>query len=95
MNIGLIIALVAILLVLVLGYNIMLQFKVKAESARKQESSRFLQVIDATEDLIGHAHHLPYSKELLMCLNMRILDADKTCMNSIQKTNNSSSVLSM
>jgi hypothetical protein len=75
MNIGLIIALVAILLVLVLGYNIMLQFKVKAESARKQESSRFLQVIDATEDLIGHAHHLPYSKELLMCLNMRILDA--------------------
>ncbi|WP_339388003.1 DNA repair protein [Vibrio caribbeanicus] len=75
MNIGLIIALVAILLVLILGYNIMLQFKVKAESARKQESSRFLQVIDATEDLIGHAHHLPYSKELLMCLNMRILDA--------------------
>ena len=47
MNIGLIIALVAILLVLILGYNIMLQFKVKAESARKQESSRFLQVIDA------------------------------------------------
>ena len=78
MNIGLIIALVAILLVLILGYNIMLQFKVKAESARKQESSRFLQVIDATEDLIGHAHHLPYSKELLMCLNMRIL----TMMNS-------------
>ncbi|MFM2590494.1 DNA repair protein [Vibrio sp. TBV020] len=75
MNIGLIIALVAILLVLVLGYNIMLQYKVKAETARKQESSRFLQIIDATEELIGHAHHMPYSKELLVCLNTRILDA--------------------
>ncbi|EGA63875.1 hypothetical protein [Vibrio brasiliensis] len=75
MNIGLIIALVAVLLVLVLGYNIMLQYKVKAETAKKQESSRYLQIIDATEELIGHAHHLPYSKELLVCLNTRILDA--------------------
>ncbi|WP_038172922.1 MULTISPECIES: hypothetical protein [Vibrio] len=75
MNIGLIIALVAILLVLVLGYNIMLQYKVKAETARKQESSRYLQIIDATEELIGHAHHMPYSKDLLLCLNNRILDA--------------------
>ena len=75
MNIGLIIALIAILLVLVLGYNIMLQYKVKAETAKKQESSRYLQIIDATEELIGHAHHLPYSKELLVCLNNRILDA--------------------
>ena len=28
----------------------------------------------ATEELIGNAHHLPYSKELLLCLNNRILD---------------------
>jgi len=74
MNIGLIIALVAILLVLVLGYNIMLQYKVKVESARKQESSKYLAMIDATEDLIGNAHHMPFSKELLICLNTRILD---------------------
>lgn len=75
MNIGLIIALVAILLILVLGYNIMLQYRVKVESAKKQESSRFVAIIDATEDLIGNAHHLPFSKELLVCLNNRILDA--------------------
>lgn len=75
MNIGLIIALIAILLVLVLGYNIMLQYKVKVETAKKQESSRYLTMIDATEDLIGNAHHLPYSKDLLLCLNNRILDA--------------------
>ncbi|AEH33542.1 DNA repair protein [Vibrio anguillarum] len=75
MNIGLIIALVAVLLVLVLGYNIMLQYKVKVESAKKQESTRYIAIIDATEDLIGNAHHMPFSKELLVCLNTRILDA--------------------
>ncbi|MDA0118344.1 DNA repair protein [Vibrio sp. T11.5] len=75
MNIGLIIALVAILLVLVLGYNIMLQYKVKVEAAKKQEGARYLAIIDATEELIGHAHHMPYSKDLLVCLNNRILDS--------------------
>ncbi|ADT87544.1 DNA repair protein [Vibrio sp. Vb2880] len=75
MNIGLIIALIAILLVLILGYNIMLQYKVKVETAKKQESSRYLTIIDATEDLIGNAHHMPFSKDLLVCLNNRILDA--------------------
>lgn len=75
MNIGLIIALIAILLVLILGYNIMLQYKVKVETTKKQESSRYLTIIDATEDLIGNAHHMPFSKDLLVCLNNRILDA--------------------
>lgn len=75
MNIGLIIALVAILLVLILGYNIMLQYRLKIETTKKQESARYLTIIDATEDLIGNAHHLPFSKDLLVCLNTRILDA--------------------
>lgn len=87
MNIGLIIALVAILLILVLGYNIMLQYRVKVESAKKQESSRYVAIIDATEDLIGNAHHLPFSKELLVCLNNRILDA--ACMTLTLKISNS------
>ncbi|OQQ10526.1 DNA repair protein [Vibrio splendidus] len=75
MNIGLIIALVAVLLVLVLGYNIMLQYKVKVETAKKQEASRYLTIIDGTEELIGNAHHMPFSQDLLVCLNNRILDA--------------------
>ncbi|MGP8304628.1 DNA repair protein [Vibrio sp. YIC-376] len=75
MSIGLIIALVAVLLVLILGYNIMLQYKVKIETARRQESSRYVSLIDSTEDLLGHAHHIPFSFELLLCLNNRILDA--------------------
>lgn len=74
MNIGLIIALVAILLVLVLGYNIMLQYRLKIETAKRQEVSKYVAIIDATEELIGNAHHLPYSKDLLVCLNNRILD---------------------
>ncbi|MCL9774338.1 DNA repair protein [Vibrio methylphosphonaticus] len=77
MNIGLIIALVALLLVLVLGYNIMLQYKLKAEATRRQESARYVALIDATEELIGGASYLPYSKELMICLHNRILDALK------------------
>lgn len=74
MSIGLIIILIAVLLALVLGYNIMLQYKVKVEATKKQESGRYLATIDATEELIGNASHIPYSKELLVCLNNRILD---------------------
>ncbi|CAH0526505.1 DNA repair protein [Vibrio hippocampi] len=81
MNIGLIIVLVALLLVLVLGYNIMLQYKLKAETARRQESARYLAIIDATEELIGGATYLPYSKELLLCLHTRILD----CLTSMKE----------
>ncbi len=75
MSIGLIIALVTILLALILGYNIMLQYKVRIEATKRQESARYVSLIDATEDLIGHAHNIPFSKELLLCLNNRILDA--------------------
>ncbi|EDP58929.1 hypothetical protein [Vibrio sp. AND4] len=75
MNTGLIVILVAVLLVLVLGYNIMLQYKVKVETTKRQESARYVTLIDSTEELIGHAHHIPFSKDLLLCLNNRILDA--------------------
>jgi hypothetical protein len=78
MNMGLIIALVAVLLILVIAYNVMLQYRVKAESLRKQEFSKHSAVIEATEELIGNAHHLPYSKELLVVLNGRILNALKS-----------------
>jgi hypothetical protein len=75
MSIGLIIALIAVLFVLIIGYNVMLQYKTKVEAVKKQEASRYLAIIDATEDLIGNAHHLPFSQDLLICLNQRILDA--------------------
>lgn len=80
MSIGLIIVLVGTLLILVLGYNIMLQYKLRADSAKKQESARYVAIIDATEELIGSAHHIPFSKSLLLCLHSRILD----CLQNMQ-----------
>ncbi len=86
MSIGLIISLVGILLILVLGYNIMLQYKIRVSAAKKQETARYLAIIDATEQLISHAHHVPFSRDLLLCLNTRILDALES-MRELDPTN--------
>lgn len=73
MSMPLIIGLVGLLLVLIIGYNIIIQYRQKLQSSKQQELAKYIAIIDATEDLIGNAHHLPYSKELLVCLNKRIL----------------------
>ena len=75
MSIPLVIGLFALLLVLIVGYNILIQYRHRLESAKNQELAKHISIIDATEELIGNAHHLPYSKELLVCLNQRILFA--------------------
>ncbi|PSW18377.1 DNA repair protein [Photobacterium sanctipauli] len=75
MSMPLIIGLVSLLLILIVGYNIIIQYRQKLESSKQQELAKFIAVIDATEDLIGNAHHLPYSKELLVCLNQRVLSS--------------------
>ncbi len=75
MNMGLIIFLIAVLLILVIGYNVMLQYKTRVEVSRRQESAKYNAIIEATEDLIGNAHHIPFSLDLLLCLHTRILDA--------------------
>ncbi|UTV28656.1 DNA repair protein [Photobacterium atrarenae] len=73
MSIPLMIGLISLLLVLVIGYNVIVQYRQRLESAKHQELAKFIATIDATEELIGNAHHLPYSKELLVCLNQRVL----------------------
>lgn len=73
MSMPLIIGLVSLLLVLIVGYNIIIQYRQKLESSKQQELAKFIAIIDATEELIGYAHLLPYSKELLVCLNRRVL----------------------
>ncbi len=75
MNIALIIGLFAVLLTLIIGYSVIVQYRAKIEATKKQETVRYLAIIDSTEELISSAHLLPYSKELLVCLNQRILDA--------------------
>lgn len=77
MSIPLIIGLVALLLALIISYNVTVQYRQRIQSAKQQELVQYIAVIDATEELIGHAHHIPYSKELLLCLNKRILNALK------------------
>ncbi|MCG7496082.1 DNA repair protein [Vibrio sp. Of7-15] len=75
MNIALIVGLFALLLALIIGYNVIIQYRSRIESAKKQEAAKHIAVIETTEELMGNAHHLPYSKELLVCLNQRVLDA--------------------
>ncbi|MEZ8143115.1 DNA repair protein [Enterovibrio norvegicus FF-33] len=88
MNIALVVGLCVILLGLIVGYNIMAQQRQRVESSKRQEMAKYIAVIDATEELIGNAHNLPYSGTLLVCLNQKILDALKT-MHDIDKTDRS------
>lgn len=88
MNIALIVGLCVILLGLIVGYNVMSQQRQRVESSKRQEMAKYIAVIDATEELIGNAHNLPYSGPLLVCLNQKILDALKT-MNEIDKNDRS------
>ncbi|WP_407332699.1 DNA repair protein [Enterovibrio sp. 27052020O] len=88
MNIALVVGLCVILLGLIVGYNIMAQQRQRVESSKRQEMAKYIAVIDATEELIGNAHNLPYSGTLLVCLNQKILDALKT-MHDIDKNDRS------
>lgn len=88
MNIALVVGLCVILLGLIVGYNIMAQQRQRVESTKRQEMAKYIAVIDATEELIGNAHNLPYSGALLICLNQKILDALKT-MHEIDKSDRS------
>ncbi|PSU27420.1 DNA repair protein [Photobacterium phosphoreum] len=78
MSIPLIIGLISLLLILIIGYNVIIQYRQRLESAKQQELAKQVAIIDATEELISNASHLPYSKELLVCLNKRILYALET-----------------
>ena len=75
MSIPLVIGLIGLLLALIVGYNVIIQYRQRLESIKQQELAKHIAIIDETEELIGNAHHLPYSKELLVCLNQRIVDA--------------------
>ncbi len=55
----------------------MAQQRQRIESSKRQETAKYIAVIDATEELIGNAHSLPYSSTLLVSLNQKILDSLK------------------
>ncbi len=86
MSTGLIIFLVAFLFVLVLAYNVVLQYKIQEEQKRKLELARYRNILNSTEELIGFSAHLPFSNNLYICLYTRISDA-LTSMISVDPKN--------
>ncbi|MGF1762731.1 DNA repair protein [Aliivibrio kagoshimensis] len=88
MNIALLLGLFGLLFALIIGYNIIVQYRTRIESAAKHEIAKYNAIIETTEELIGHAHQFPFSKELLLSLNQRILDALKA-ISDLAPTNKS------
>lgn len=72
---------IGILLFLVIGYNIVLQYKQKQQADLRSAVSRHRRVISETEDLLLNSARLPYSISLMLILHKRIFNA----LNHIQK----------
>ncbi|WP_432453251.1 MULTISPECIES: DNA repair protein [unclassified Agarivorans] len=66
---------VGTLLFLVIGYNMVQQFKQKQETERRLAIAKQKAIINETEELLLHSSILPYSKELVETLHSRILQA--------------------
>lgn len=66
---------IAVLLFLVIGYNIILQYKRKAETEKRQIIIKHRQVIEEAEELLLNATSLPYSKALTLVLHGRMYDS--------------------
>lgn len=71
--IGLVIALV----VLAIFVNAVQQHKEKVEAEKKQELTKYKKIIEDTEDLLMNAGSIPVSKQLVLVMHQRILDAVK------------------
>ncbi|MGC3833145.1 hypothetical protein ACPSKX_01950 [Moritella viscosa] len=66
MKLTLMIIAIAVLLFLVIGYNIILQYKRKAETEKRQIIIKHRQVIEEAEELLLNSTSLPYSKVLTL-----------------------------
>ncbi|NQZ91308.1 MAG: DNA repair protein [Moritella sp.] len=75
MKLTLMIIAIAVLLFLVIGYNIILQYKRKAETEKRQIIIKHRQVIEEAEELLLNSTSLPYSKILTLVLHSRMHDS--------------------
>lgn len=75
MKLTFIIIAVAVLLFLVIGYNIILQYKRKAATEKRRAIIKYRHIIEEAEELLLNATALPYSKGLTVILYNRMLDA--------------------
>ncbi|EPE37626.1 hypothetical protein CF66_2356 [Candidatus Photodesmus katoptron] len=88
MNIGLVITLIAVLLILVFSYNIIVQYKLQIDKERQKKSNRYVAIIEATKELLQNTYSLPFSKELVICLNKRIFYSLKNMLELTPKNKN-------
>lgn len=63
------------LLFLIIGYNIMQQYKQKLEADRRALMAKQKMVIEEAEEILLNANRLPFSKTLVLLMQNRILDA--------------------
>jgi len=70
-----IISLVVLLLFVVIGYNIVQQYKQKLEAERRNAVSKQRAVISEVDELLLNATRMPFSKSLLLILQNRIRNA--------------------
>lgn len=75
MVLTLVLCAIGILLLLVIAYNMIQQYKQKQESDRRLTLSRQKHIIDESDELLLNAVRLPYTKTLVLLLQTRILDA--------------------
>lgn len=62
-------------LFLVIGYNVLLQYRQKQEADKRANIAKHKAIISETEDLLLNSVRLPYSKELVSLLHRRTLYA--------------------
>ncbi|MFG0833328.1 MULTISPECIES: hypothetical protein [Aeromonas] len=63
------------LLFLVIAYNVVQQYKQKAEADKRQAIAKHKSIADETEEMLLNVNLVPFSKNLVLLLQHRILDA--------------------
>ncbi len=82
----LIISLVALLLIVMIGYNIIQQYKQKVETERRISVAKQHAVISEVDELLLFATKIPFTKILLLILKNRIRNALFIMMNMSPRT---------
>ncbi len=75
MVLPLILILAGVLLFLIIGYNILQQYRQKMEAQKRAIIVKQKAVIEETDEMLLQASRLPFSKDLLLILHRRILNA--------------------
>ncbi|PJG60372.1 DNA repair protein [Aeromonas cavernicola] len=63
------------LLFVVIAYNVVQQYKQKAEADKRRAVAQYKAVVDETEEVLLHVNLVPFSKNMVLILQNRVLDA--------------------